>query len=155
VVVVPDLVGLTEEAAAVELEPQLRLANPTGADGEVIEQDPPAGTEVPEGTPVAVLLQTVAEPRVDPEAASSSLTPVFVGGGLAVLAVGAAAAPLLHMRRRWRERRWVDQQVALGLGELTPAYPRPTDAAAPGFDVRLEIRRDPAARPQEVAHGDR
>ncbi|TYP87960.1 PASTA domain-containing protein [Blastococcus xanthinilyticus] len=152
-VVVPDLRGLTEDEAAAALTgTALRLANPSSAEGTVVQQDPLPGTEVPADSPVAVVL--AAAVVAEPQAASSSLSPVAVGAPLAVLVVGGAAAAVARLRRRWRERRWVDQQVAVLFGDPTPTYGSFPDATAPGFGVRLEVRRDPAARLQEVRHGD-
>jgi hypothetical protein len=56
-VVVPDLRGLTEAEAVAVLEySALRLENPSGAEGIVNGQDPPPGTLVQVGTPVALVL---------------------------------------------------------------------------------------------------
>jgi hypothetical protein len=74
--VVPDLRGLSAPDAATALERSgLRLAKPSGAEGVVAAQDPPPGTGVPVGTPVALVLR----PAVTPETAAAATDQSLIG----------------------------------------------------------------------------
>lgn len=147
---VPDLTGLTEAEAIAALGDQLVLANPTGGDGRVTSQDPPALARVRPGTAVAIVLEAAA---VEPV---SAWTPVELGGiGLVVLlALFAAAMIARSVHRRRRERRWLSERVAVLAAASYLQLSEAPRGQVPGLDVELAVRRD-APRLQEVGDGRR
>lgn len=139
-VTVPDLRGLTEVEVVDALAGQLVLANPTGAEGTVVDQDPPPGAQVRPGTPVQIELREAA--AAEPAEAWSPV--VLVGGVSALLVLLAAVMATRAALRRRRERRWLREHVAVA---PAGAYLQLSDAPrgpVPGLEVDLEIRREPA-----------
>jgi hypothetical protein len=140
-VTVPDLTGLTEAEAVAALGGQLVLANPTGAAGTVVGQDPAAGAQVEPGSPVRIELRTAAV--VEPAGERSPV--LLVGAGLGALLLLVAAAVLARTGlRRGRERRWLREHVAVAPAAAylqLPDAPRGSDL---GMEVDLEVRREPA-----------
>jgi hypothetical protein len=136
---------------------QLRLADRSGTDGVVESQDPLAGAEVPVGTPVAVVLRSSVAPETR-AAASSSFPTLLIGVALALLFVGVAVVEAAHLRRSRtarREQQWMDDHVAVNLGEATSPrqFSRVPAGTVPAVDVRLTVRHGPGApRPQEVGN---
>ena len=151
-VTVPDLAGLTEGEVVATLAGQLVLANPTGAAGTVVGQDPPPGLQVGLGTPVRIELREAA---VEPAGSPSPVA--LVGAGvLALLVLLVALMATRAALRRRGERRWLGEHVAVA---PAAAYVQLSDSPrgpVPGLQVDLEIRREPARwGATEVAGGHR
>lgn len=133
-VLVPDLVGLTEQEALTELDRlRLRLVVSSSSDGTVVEtQDPAPGTVVPIGSDVTVVTS-----------ASTSLLIIIPGLAAALLAVVIIAGGVLLIRR-WYEavqRAWVVKHVTAN--PVTPVHgstiiTAPGESDGTGPVVRIE-----------------
>ncbi len=115
---IPDLRGRTvDEAEEMLAEQGLVLADTEQTDQPIADQDPPADTQVPEGTVVAVsFASSPEEPPSGPPLDTVPWWP-WVVGGLAGVAAAATAARTL---RRARKRRWIRDHVRVVPGRTPP-----------------------------------
>jgi hypothetical protein len=128
----------------------LVLGDVRGSGPRITGQQPAPGTQVRKGTPVAVVL-----------AAATAGPPAFpvvavVLGAAALLVLLAAAVVLLRARRLRRERRWLDEDVDVGVGGdgAPPTPPAGPDGSGPALEVRLVVvRQKPHGELQEAGHG--
>lgn len=151
-VVVPDLRGRTERQAIAALAGRLVLTGGTGGSGRIRSQDPLPGTRVRPGSAVQVVLEV----SIQPPSTGPALLPVAAVVVTLLLVLVAAAVGTARVLRR-RERRWLDQHLAVGSGR---SYLQLSDVPygdVPGLDVQLVVRRDDAPRfaDQGVSHAGR
>lgn len=117
-VAVPDLTGMgVDEAGAAVAAAGLVLGDNPDSDGDVMSQQPEAGTLVPAGTAVTLTLTGVGT--------ETPSAPVAAAALVLTLALGAALA-VFQASRASRDRRWLRKHIRLV----------PRAAPTPGFDVR-------------------
>jgi hypothetical protein len=152
-VVVPDLTGLTEQEAIAALGSALALANPTGAEGRVVRQDPPPGSRVPAGTVVTVALEPASAERADEPVPTAAI----VVGGLVLAGLLVWLGTALHIgrgsRRVGRERRWLDEHVDVAASPADPLLSDPPTGPVPGLHLDLEVVREPGEGPLHTVGG--
>ena len=149
IVAVPDLTGMTTTQAAAALGGGLVLGDVSGSGPRITGQSPPPGSRVQPGTSVAVELAAVQRD------AGSFPVLVVVLGAVGLLVLVAAAVGLLRVRRLHRERRWLDEDVDVGVdgGGAGVGLPTVPGRDAPGLEVRLTVlqratpREPPGGRP--------
>jgi len=152
-VTVPDLTGMTADQAAVVLGGVqgggLVLGEVSGSGPRITGQSPSPGSRVQVGTSVAVVLTASGVTHAFPV-----LLVVLPAAALLVLLV--AAAVQLRVRRLRRERRWVDEEVDVGIDGRGPPVELPAvpDGAVPALEIRLVLHREPNHGDlQEAGHG--
>ncbi len=139
---VPDLGGLTEDAARGVAQArglQLVLVALGGGDPVVTGQEPEPGSLVPAGSRLTVSLEgAIVPPETGPRA--GGLPPeVLVGGGVLVLVVGGGL--VVRAVRRARQRRWVRENVRARVVASRPAArAEAVPSTAPSLDVLVRSR---------------